>query len=47
MGNNEYVYVCNNQDCEELHEDQTEICQSCSSTTREVHKSDMQMEDSE
>lgn len=40
----EYVYICNDDDCQELHEDQTDYCDSCPSDTREVHRGDMQME---
>ena len=41
----EYVYICNNNDCQELHEEQTDNCHSCPGDTREVHRGDMQMDE--
>lgn len=43
----EYVYICNNGDCEEIHESYTTSCDSCNSDTRAVHRSDIDMMDEE
>lgn len=43
----EYVYICNNGDCEEIHESHTTKCDSCNSDTRAVHRSDIDMMDEE
>lgn len=41
----EYVYICNSEDCQELHESETANCDSCNSDTRKVHRGDMDMDD--
>ena len=40
----QYVYICNNDDCEEMFEDETMHCYKCGANTREVHKGDMGMD---
>jgi hypothetical protein len=49
MGNqfSQYVYICNNDDCQEVHESQTDNCDSCNSDTREVHKGDIGLTENE
>ena len=36
---NEWVYIC--EDCSEVHEDETEICESCEGKCNSVHKDDI------
>ena len=37
-----YVYICNNDNCQEMYEfDEVNTCCKCGETTREVHRGDV------
>ncbi|GAB6431357.1 hypothetical protein bcgnr5372_46220 [Bacillus luti] len=38
----QYVYLCN--ECDNVHEDKTEICEICPGATRPVSRGDLEMD---
>ncbi|GAB6549057.1 hypothetical protein bcgnr5378_08230 [Bacillus cereus] len=38
----QYVYLCN--ECQNIHEDVTDICEICPGTTRKLHRGELQMD---